>query len=63
MLFAVFMDFVVYPVIWVCSPAMREHQRNVRIQNDHLRGFVHTTPDASCWYCRAREADRKAREG
>jgi hypothetical protein len=63
MLFAVFMDFVVYPVIWVCSPKMREHQRTVRLQNDHLDGSLHYIPEPSCWYCRAREADRKAREG
>lgn len=53
--FAFFMDRLVYPVAWVLSPSLREHRRSVKVQNDHLDGVLHATPDPACDYCKARE--------
>lgn len=60
-MFALFMDYVIFPIYWLASPSMRKHQRNVRTQNAHLDGSVHVVPDPNCWYCKAREADRQQR--
>jgi len=59
-MFAFFMDRIIYPVYWALSPRLREHQRNVKIQNDHLTKKVHVVPDPKCWYCQAREQGRRA---
>ena len=56
-MFALFMDYVVRPALWVTSRRFRDHQRYVRTQNSHLSGRLHTTADATCGYCRARSTD------
>lgn len=58
-MFALFMDYIAFPIVWLLSPKMREHQRSVKIQNDHLDGILHATPDPACDYCRAREEWRQ----
>jgi hypothetical protein len=56
-MFALFMDWVVFPIVWLLSPNMRAHQRAVKLQNAHLRDNIHALPQRDCWYCRARVED------
>lgn len=51
-LFACFMDWVVYPVVWVFSPRMRAHQVYVRWQSAHLDGWHKGRFFPGCAMCR-----------
>ena len=50
-MFAFFMDYIVYPVFWVCSPRVRAHASYVKLQNAHLDGHHHSYSVAGCGLC------------